>query len=215
MASMPVPSRAATAAATRKPAGVDAGHHVGAGYHVGERVGNRRHRRGVGEQRGEVLELDARLREIGDLAGQRRDRRPQAVTVTASTPIGPCSSPRPIGSDSCSPRTFSSTSAACAADGTAAASASRSRAGRGSPSSRAPAGSAGHRQRADDAVDLGVGVAGQVVAVAAVQVVRIDCRRAAGAAACRPAGAGHQDVDLVGPQRLWTAVLALRTTRSR
>ena len=59
----------------------------------------------------------------------------------------------------------------------------------------------GHRQRVDDPVDPRVGVARQVVAVAGVQLVGVHRRRAGGAAAGRPAGAGEQHVDLVVAQR--------------
>ena len=43
----------------------------------GQRVGDDREPARVGEHRREVLELDARLRKVGDLAGQRRDHAPR------------------------------------------------------------------------------------------------------------------------------------------
>ncbi len=57
----------------QRPPGFDTGHQVDAGGEVGQRIDHRAHRRPVGEQRGEVLELDSRLRKIGHVAGQRRD----------------------------------------------------------------------------------------------------------------------------------------------
>ncbi len=115
--------------AEQETPGVDTGHQVGALGDLGQRRGDHGETVGVGQHGREVLELDTGLGEVGDLAGQRRDDVGDAIRqaryVTARTPIGPCSSPRPTWSD-CLPRhTSSSPRSPCAADGTAAASACR------------------------------------------------------------------------------------------
>ena len=53
---------------------IDTGDQVGTGRDLGELVGNRCQPARIGEHRGQVLELDSRRREVGDLPGQCIDQ---------------------------------------------------------------------------------------------------------------------------------------------
>ncbi len=84
-----MPSRDGDRTAEQESAGVDPGHQVGAAGDLGERLGDRGQSARVGQHRGQILELDARLGKVGHLAQQRRDhlrnvrcRRPVGSGVT-------------------------------------------------------------------------------------------------------------------------------------
>ena len=192
--------------AEQEAPGVDAGDQVGAGGDLGHRVGHR------GKA---ARSANTGVRSLNWMPGDRESPRPRGSTtrsapdvlahcVIAPAPIGPCSIPRPSGSDCCSPRTSSSTSAGCAAGGRGATSACRPTVpARPRASSRASSfGSAVTASASMMPSTCAVGVARQVVAVAGVQVVGVHRRRSRRTAAGGAAGAGQQHVDLAVPQRL-------------